>query len=321
MPNGLADCLLLFHVLSSPQDKATGKEKEAKWRAATLKRRQEIGMTPEEQPWTGRAGIFLRGLKPQTRTNGDNFLYQLLNIRWRTVCRQLSIPTDIERVPADIYADIRQDIYHQLKLGRLTCLAGTRAYLYDKDRSLVAEEYVAQQGWGINTSIRGVHRRRPELELKTPEQIEIARKGRKKRVSQDSESDQEAQAQPKKKRQTGKSKDGVHEQAMPDHKRSAYPYTNLTIDLVGNAMNLADVTCLLAVAHALRPNLDGGNDLWQHQVDLTGLTFIEPPGKMILSFDPWHRLSDTLKLINIQESEAINAASSSTSARSSRGAD
>lgn len=120
-----------------------------KWPRETAAKRISLGMNHEDEPWTSRPNIRLRGLPAQLQAH--NFQNELLNIRWVEFCKECFLDPVVDSPPdGDCKTDVRQSFKHQLKRGT-ACLAGkSKIYVHGVDRTLACEEHLTNQGWSAD---------------------------------------------------------------------------------------------------------------------------------------------------------------------------
>ena len=108
----------------------------------------------------------------------------------------------------NLFVDVRQEIRRQDSSGSCTLLTGSKVYWYFGDRVLIAEELAAHQGWGSDTSWSGI-----DLPFPTP--WDAAQDDKRRRI-----------------------RGGM----------GPCPYAVKATDMMGDAMCLADLYCIMTTA-------------------------------------------------------------------------
>ena len=180
------------------------------------------------KPWTGRPNVFNRGLPRQIRSL--NFCHETLDVRIAMTLKQLDLAWDAP-LPKGIVTDVRNSVYRQLAKGRFCMVANSVPFLHDKDRVYIVHEIVRHFGWGSDVAIEDLHIGFPELKefgmINSLSQIKSSRGA----VAP------EPKPAAKKRRVTSE----------PSSRKNiiVQPYRTKTLDLMGNAMDLADESCVL----------------------------------------------------------------------------
>ena len=201
---------------------------------------------------------------------------RLLDIRVGEHLCAHGLPLD-SRLPEHFGTDVHQSLYHNMKDGYVSLVGNSRIYLHDKDRTLTAEEYCYNQGWGDDIVIDQIHRPVPQLKalraeaLATSKAKKAAETGNAPAVVLD-----ETDPAPKKKRRAsskpaaaasarGRSSgpNASSSKAGGTGGRGQHPWMSKTIDIMGNAVNLPDAGIVL-LPPLLAASKESG--LWERPV-------------------------------------------------------
>lgn len=137
------------------------KKDHISWHDWSDKARQSLELG-DSKPWTGRSTIACRGFSKQ----GDefNFLHELLDLRWATVCLWRNISASVEIPPVDVWTDGRHCLGRQIKSGSMVLLGNSQAYWYYADRTACPLELLRHQGWHSGLDIASIGNPVPGME-------------------------------------------------------------------------------------------------------------------------------------------------------------
>lgn len=110
-------------------------------------KRQNVGFSIWEQPWTGQAGIELKGLRRQE--GFPNFLWDVINQRHvrEVKAQKLSVGDPLSR---DVLTDVREGMAHQKAGGNVTMKCRSLVYWHNGDRALTGEDHMLCNGWNLD---------------------------------------------------------------------------------------------------------------------------------------------------------------------------
>ena len=118
-----------------------------KWVWKNIGKRQNVGFSIWEQPWTGQAGIELKGLRRQE--GFPNFLWDVINQRHvrEVKAQKLSVGDPLSR---DVLTDVREGMAHQKAGGNVTMKCRSLVYWHNGDRALTGEDHMLCNGWNLD---------------------------------------------------------------------------------------------------------------------------------------------------------------------------
>ncbi len=198
--------------------------------------------------------------------------------------------------------DMRKSVYHNAANGHVTLQGNTRAYLHFKDRSMPALEYALHQGWGEEVDLDDIHKPMPTLKA-------LAKAARTK-VAATTVAAGEApaevvlepahEARPKKRQRgcaaqsgsaAGKGESGAAAGGRAGRGCGQQYYQNKVIELMGNAVNLPDLSVNL-VSEVLAAGGEHSN--FEHPPNFNDLEFLTPSKP--ITFKPnLNRLDDEVE--------------------------
>ena len=189
-----------------------------------LKARSSLPAGYTGSPWTMRTGVSLRGCTRQVSEH--SFLSELVNIRWMRFCvangitasQMMSVPA-----PKSCWTDLRQNINRQLADGSATMLRASLFYAHYLDRVACAEEMMLHQGWDVDVKLGSIDMTVPNWPA------ELRQCKTKKDV------------QPKRQR-------------LEDAVKSSKSLGSTIRDLAGDAMCIADLSCILYAISLASPS-------------------------------------------------------------------
>lgn len=116
---------------------------EPRWVHEALEKREELGMTLTERPWTGFGGIELRGLGGTLRQR------ETIDIVWAEACQRAGLPTSSMELARDLVCNPTQSVRRCKPLaGKLgTVLVGSRYYWFGQDRTLLSADWLGVMGF------------------------------------------------------------------------------------------------------------------------------------------------------------------------------
>ncbi len=95
----------------------------------------------------------MRGCRKQAQT--DNFMWELLDLRWTEACKFFKVPCSIplREAPA-VVTDRRQHLARQKRNGKITLTTKSHVYCHTPlDRCMTMEESWIHQGWGMEMKL------------------------------------------------------------------------------------------------------------------------------------------------------------------------
>ena len=127
------------------------RETNPKWVWRHEHRRESLDLSIQDTSiYTGRPGVSIAGLRQQGAE--PNFLTDVLNCRLAQYMKGKSM-SYTDPIPLDVWTDCREGMDHQRSNGGITLKRKSLAFVYHRQRSLCAREYLFAQGWGEDVKL------------------------------------------------------------------------------------------------------------------------------------------------------------------------
>ena len=122
------------------------------WSKDSLKARKALNLTCDDQPWTQKARILLKGLSKSDRAR-DN-----VNLVWAKACTLADRPFSDQRIASNLYSDVSQ-AFPRGAWGAPSSISqsdNTTVYSFKRDRIIHPKEMVLSLGYRRTPNFDGI---------------------------------------------------------------------------------------------------------------------------------------------------------------------